>query len=128
GRGNPVLTPPRSCSVYPHSGLASPHEPETAMTSTPSMTSRHTFGHAMHAHFSLDPSITYLNHGTVGVVPRRVQQAQQAIREEIERQPARYQVRELADVGEFLLRMPPRMRTAAEAVTSFVGGDAKDLA
>jgi isopenicillin-N epimerase len=95
----------------------------TTPTAAPS-----TFGHAMHAHFSLDPSITYLNHGTVGVVPRRVQQAQQAIRDEIERQPARYVVRELADVGEFTLRMPPRMRTAAAAVAEFVGCDAKDLA
>jgi isopenicillin-N epimerase len=98
------------------------------MTTTSPVTGRHTFGHAMHAHFSLDPAITYLNHGTVGVVPRRVQQAQQAIRDEIERQPARYVVRELADVGEFQLRMPPRMRTAAAAVASFVGVDAKDLA
>ena len=98
------------------------------MTATTPVTARHTFGHAMHAHFSLDPTITYLNHGTVGVVPRRVQLAQQAIRDEIERQPARFVVRELADVGEFELRMPPRMRTAAEAVASFVGGDPKDLA
>src|SRR5262245_48657469 len=98
------------------------------MTSTTPVTARHAFGHAMHAHLSLDPTITYLNHGTVGVVPRRVQLAQQAIRDEIERQPARYVVRELADVGEFELRMPPRMRTAAAAVASFVGGDPKDLA
>src|SRR5215510_1774473 len=98
------------------------------MSTTAPATSRLTFGHAMHAHFSLDPAITYLNHGTVGVVPRRVQQAQQAIRDEIERQPARFVVRELADVGEFELRMPPRMRTAAAAVASFVGVDAKDLA
>ena len=98
------------------------------MTSTTPVAARPTFGHAMHAHFSLDPAITYLNHGTVGVVPRRVQLAQQAIRDEIERQPARYVVRELADVGEFQLRMPPRMRTAAAAVAAFVGCDAKDLA
>ena len=98
------------------------------MTATTPVTARHAFGHSMLAHFSLDPTITYLNHGTVGVVPRRVQQAQQAIRDEIERQPARYVVRELADVGEFVLRMPPRMRTAAAAVASFVGADAKDLA
>jgi len=98
------------------------------MSATTPVTARQTFGHAMHAHFSLDPTITYLNHGTVGVVPRRVQLAQQAIRDEVERQPARYVVRELADVGEFVPRMPPRMRTAAAAVAAFVGGDAKDLA
>src|SRR5262245_55696130 len=98
------------------------------MSTTAPVTSRHAFGHAMHAHFSLDPAITYLHHATVDVVPRRVQQAQQAIREEIERQPARFVVRELADVGEFQLRMPPRMRTAAAAVASFVGVESKDLA
>src|SRR5262245_42585220 len=98
------------------------------MSTASPITSRHTFGHSMLAHFTLDPAITYLNHGTVGVVPRRVQLAQQAIRDEIERQPARYVVRELADVGEFELRMPPRMRTAAAAVASFVGGDPNDLA
>ena len=98
------------------------------MTATTPVTARHAFGHSMLAHFSLDPTITYLNHGTVGVVPRRVQQAQQAIRDEIERQPARYVVRELADVGEFVQRMPPRMRTAAASVAEFVGCDAKDLA
>jgi isopenicillin-N epimerase len=98
------------------------------MSTTAPEARRHTFGHAMHAHFSLDPAITYLNHGTVGVVPKRVQQAQQAIRDEIERQPARFVVRELADVGEFVLRMPPRMRTAADAVAHFLGCDAKDLA
>ena len=97
------------------------------MSATPAA-ARQTFGHAMLAHFSLDPTITYLNHGTVGVVPRRVQAAQQAIRDEIERQPARYVVRELADVGEFVQRMPPRMRTAAASVAEFVGCDAKDLA
>jgi len=97
------------------------------MSATPAA-ARQTFGHAMLAHWSLDPAITYLNHGTVGVVPKRVLAAQQAMRDEIERQPARYQVRELADVGEFVMRIPPRMRTAAAAVAEFVGCDAKDLA
>src|SRR5262245_27467625 len=83
-----------------------------AMHATP-LVSRHTFGHSMLAHWTLDPAVTYLNHGTVGVVPRRVQEAQRAIRDEIERQPARFLVRELADVGEFVMRMPARMRTAA---------------
>ena len=43
------------------------------------------FGRDLLAEFPLDPSITYLNHGTVGVTPRRVLAAQQAIRDEIER-------------------------------------------
>lgn len=86
-----------------------------------------TFGHAMLAHWPLDPSITYLNHGTVGVVPKRVLAAQQAIRDEIERQPARFLLRELADVGQWPLKVTPRMRVAAEAVASFVGSRPEDL-
>src|SRR5215472_13920694 len=97
------------------------------MTVTPAATP-HTFGHAMLAHWPLDPTITYLNHGTVGVVPKRVLAAQQAIRDEIERQPARFCVRELADVGEFVMRIPPRMRTAAAVVAELVGCEEKDLA
>lgn len=94
-------------------------------TSAPS---KYTFGHAMLAHWPLDPAILYLNHGTVGVVPRVVQAAQDAVRAEIERQPARFLVRELADVGEFVMSGPPRMRTAAAAVAGFVGARGEDLA
>lgn len=86
------------------------------------------FGHAMKTLWPLDPSLTYLNHGTVGVVPRKVLAAQQAIRDQIERQPARFLLRELADTGEVTMRMPPRMRTAAAAVATFVGADPADLA
>ena len=53
------------------------------------------FGHAMRVHWALDPAVTYLNHGTVGVAPRRVLAAQQALRERIERQPARVLLREI---------------------------------
>lgn len=97
---------------------------------TPSTTAqtRHTFGHAMLQHWSLDPAIAYLNHGTVGAPPRRVIAAQRAICDEIERQPARFLLRELADVEQIPMRMPPRMRTAAAAVAAFLGADAKDLA
>jgi hypothetical protein len=45
------------------------------------------FGHGMRAQWLLEPDIVYLNHGTVGAPPRRVLAAQQAIRDEIERQP-----------------------------------------
>jgi isopenicillin-N epimerase len=102
-------------------------QPEEPLVPT-TVPSTHTFGHDMLAHWPLDPAILYLNHGTVGVVPRRVQAAQDAVRAEIERQPARFLVRELADVGEFVLSAPPRMRTAAAAVAGFVGARADDLA
>ncbi len=97
------------------------------MTHTTPVSSRFTFGRDMLAHWPLDPAVTYLNHGTVGVVPRRVLAAQQAIRDEIERQPARFLLRELSDVEQGAMRMEPRMRTAARAVAEFVGADAKDL-
>ena len=46
-------------------------------------------------HWLLDPAYTYLNHGTVGAPPRRVLAAQQALRDEMERQPSRFMLREL---------------------------------
>ena len=46
----------------------------------------------MLAEWPLDPAITYLNHGTVGVTPRRIQAAQRELRELIERQPAQFMV------------------------------------
>jgi isopenicillin-N epimerase len=86
------------------------------------------FGRAMLAHWGLDPAITYLNHGTVGATPRRVLAAQQRIRDEIERQPARFQLRELTEirVGGDTGAMP-RMRQAAGAVAEFLGARGDDL-
>jgi isopenicillin-N epimerase len=85
------------------------------------------FGRAMRAEWMLDPGLTYLNHGTVGVPPRRVLAAQQAIRDRIERNPARFMLRELADVGEIVMSETPLMRQAAEAVASFLGARGDDL-
>lgn len=87
-----------------------------------------TFGPAMRSEWLLDPEITYLNHGTVGATPRRVLAHQRALTDEIERQPARFMLRELADShGTWTSPSPPRMRTAAAAVAKFVGVDANDL-
>lgn len=86
------------------------------------------FGRALLGEWALDPAITYLNHGTVGATPRRVLAAQQAIRDEIERQPARFLLRELADVRQFEMRGRPRMRVAADAVAAFLGARGDDLA
>lgn len=80
----------------------------------------------MLTHWYLDPEATYLNHGTVGATPRRVLAAQRALTDEIERQPAQFMLRELAnEVGD-----GPRLRIgeAAAAVADFVGVDAADLA
>lgn len=82
----------------------------------------------MRAEWPLDPQITYLNHGTVGVTPRRVLAEQQRIRDEIERQPSRFLLRELAaiSVGPPDAE-PPRMRRAAAAVAAVVGAQPDDL-
>ena len=87
-----------------------------------------TFGRPMLEHWLLDPAITYLNHGTVGAPPRRVLAVQQAIRDEIERQPSRYLLRELTGVRVGGPRADrPRLRVAADAVAAFVGAGGDDL-
>ena len=86
------------------------------------------FGRHMLAEWTLDPSITYLNHGTVGAPPRRVLNAQQKLREEIEKQPSRFLLRELADTG--VGKTPPerpRLRAAADEVAKFLGVNGRDL-
>lgn len=88
----------------------------------------HRFGHSMLDHWALDPAITYLNHGTVGAPPRRVLAAQQAIRDEIERQPSRFLLRELTSIRSGMPRTDtPRMRAAAEAIAGFFGLAGDDL-
>jgi isopenicillin-N epimerase len=85
------------------------------------------FGRAMLSQWMLDPELTYLNHGTVGATPRPVLAAQQALRDAAEREPARFQLRELADVKEFAGRGVPRMRAAAADVAAFVRARPDDL-
>ncbi len=86
------------------------------------------FGREFRAEFPLDPSITYLNHGTVGVTPRRVLAAQQVIRDDIERQPSRFLLRELTKVvvGQ-PRREKPLLRQAADIVGPFLGARGDDL-
>lgn len=87
------------------------------------------FGHARRADWAFDPDVLYLNHGTVGATPRRVQAARRALLEELERQPATFLLRELTGVRVGGPRPdPPRMRVAAAAVASFLGARADDLA
>ena len=80
----------------------------------------------MRSEWLLDPGVTYLNHGTVGATPRRVLAHQRAITDEIERHPARFMLRELADTHG-TATTPPRLRVAAAAVAEFVGVAAEDL-
>ncbi|MDW8424520.1 MAG: aminotransferase class V-fold PLP-dependent enzyme [Meiothermus sp.] len=78
-------------------------------------------------HWLLDPAITYLNHGTVGATPTSVLAVQQALREEMERQPARFLLRELSALSGQSPRAVPRLREAADAVARFVGARGSDL-
>ena len=85
------------------------------------------FGHSHRDRWLLDPDLTYLNHGTVGATPRVVLEAQQRLRDEIEREPARFLLRDLADTRQRPMRAAPRMRVAAAAVAAFVGARPDDL-
>jgi isopenicillin-N epimerase len=91
-------------------------------------TAERTFGKSMRPEWPLEPRVTYLNHGTVGVTPNRVLAAQQAIRDEIERRPSDYLLRELTSIVVGRPRPDkPRMRQAADVVAEFLGARGDDL-
>ena len=71
----------------------------------------------LHAHWTLDPSITFLNHGSFGACPRVVLGAQQREREKLEQEPVRYLARELE----------PRIDASRDMLAKFVGADVRDL-
>lgn len=86
------------------------------------------FGRRWLREWPLDPNVTYLNHGTVGVTPLRVMAAQRALMEETERQPSRFVLRELSAITFGTpLRDVPRLREAANAVARFLGARGDDL-
>lgn len=85
------------------------------------------FGHDMLRHWPLDPDITYLNHGTVGAVPRPVLAAQQALRDEMERRPSQFMLREVSEWVRGSSGRPTRMRQAATEVARFLGARGEDL-
>ena len=68
--------------------------------------------------WSLDPAITFLNHGSFGACPRAVLEAQARFRERMESEPVRFFVRELE----------PLLDAARAALGAFVGADPDDLA
>lgn len=86
-----------------------------------------TFGRAMLEHWLLDPDDTYLNHGTVGAPPRRVLDRQQALRDEIERHPSRFMLRELQGEMPMPWRSQSRLREAVGVVAPFLGARPADL-
>ena len=86
-----------------------------------------TFGRGALQHWLLDPEHTYLNHGTVGAPPRRVLQAQQALRDEIERHPSRFMLRELQAEMPMPWRSQSRLREAMGVVGPFLGARPDDV-
>lgn len=68
-------------------------------------------------HWPLDPAVAFLNHGSFGACPRAVLEAQRALRDELERDPVHFFVRELEG----------RMDRAREELAAFVGAAPEDL-
>src|SRR5262245_41673186 len=69
-------------------------------------------------HWTIDPDVIYLNHGSFGACPRPVLEAQQELRARLEREPV-----------DFMSRHWERRMDAARAeLASFVGADPADLA
>jgi isopenicillin-N epimerase len=65
----------------------------------------------------LDPSVTYLNHGSFGACPSAVLEVQAALRLEMEREPVDFLVAAL----------PARLHAAREALAAFLGAEPADL-
>ncbi|MEP6883244.1 MAG: aminotransferase class V-fold PLP-dependent enzyme [Gammaproteobacteria bacterium] len=65
----------------------------------------------------LDPSVTYLNHGSFGACPSTVLDRQAALRVEMEREPVDFLVKEL----------PARLGAARQALAAFLQADSRDL-
>lgn len=85
------------------------------------------FGKTMLEHWLLDPSITYLNHGTVGATPKRVLDAQREIRDAIEKQPSRFMLRDLGHHVGIPAKAKPLMRVAADQAAAQMGAKGDDL-
>src|SRR6266568_4626652 len=73
---------------------------------------------SMRQHWLLDPSITFLNHGSFGATPRAVLAVQSALREEMEREPVRFLAHEIE----------PRLDAARTVLAGFLGASPDDLA
>jgi isopenicillin-N epimerase len=69
-------------------------------------------------HWTLDPDVTFLNHGSFGACPRPVLEAQDRWRARLEREPVRFVTRELE----------PALDAARSEAARFVGADPEDLA
>jgi isopenicillin-N epimerase len=70
------------------------------------------------SHWSLDPAIAFLNHGSYGAAPRAILAAQQTWRDRMESEPVRF----------FSHDLEPAMSRARAELGAFVGADPNDLA
>ena len=68
--------------------------------------------------WTLDPTVTYLNHGSFGACPEPVLAVQRELRDRLERQPVTFLDREL----------PGHLDAAREHVAAFLGADPAGLA
>ncbi len=73
---------------------------------------------AIREHWSLDPSVVFLNHGSFGACPVQVLQYQAQLRQRMERQPVQFFVRDLEGL----------LDEARIALGDFLGAPAPDLA
>jgi isopenicillin-N epimerase len=72
----------------------------------------------MKEHWLLDPTITFLNHGSFGAAPKAVLAKQNELRTQLEREPVRFMVRELE----------PLLDEARAALARFLGADPAAIA
>jgi len=68
-------------------------------------------------HFALDPTVTFLNHGSFGATPRAVLAAQQRLRDRMEAQPVQFLARDLETL----------LDEARASLGAFVDAPAEDL-
>lgn len=73
---------------------------------------------ALRAHWSLDPAVTFLNHGSFGATPRAVLEHQAELRARLEANPVRFLARELE----------PLLDAARGTLARFLDADPDDLA
>lgn len=69
------------------------------------------------AAWSIDPNIIMLNHGSFGACPRAVLEAQERYRQEMERNP----------IGFFMREMEPLLNKSRNALAAFLSADPADL-
>jgi len=69
-------------------------------------------------HWTLDPAVRFLNHGSFGACPSAVLDAQRQFREQMEREPVLFLTREA----------PKRLAEAREALARFIGASVEGLA